>query len=119
MKLFTKEVQKLAKKYPLYSQEKKGDEAIVWVKFFFPASRYTLYVTEMELEILSESGNKQIVEGSSFGYVLSPLGEHCDELGYADMQELNELVGPLGLRIERDMHFTPCTLGEIKRGEKR
>ena len=119
MKLFTKEVRDLAKKYPLYSQENKGDEAIVWVKFFMPSSRYTLYVTEMDIEKIVALGNRQIAEGSAFGYVLSPFGEDCDELGYADLEELTTVKGKFGLSLERDMYFTSTTIGEIKAGKGR
>lgn len=118
MKLITQEVQKLAKKYPLYSQDSKGDEAIVWLKFFDPCGRYTYFVTEMEINEIVSQGNQQHIEGTVFGYVISPLGPDCDELGYGDLQEMTTVKNRMGLGIERDMYFSPCTMGEIKRGEK-
>ena len=35
------------------------------------------------------------------------------ELGYFNLSELESVRGPLGLPIERDLHFQPKTLGEI------
>lgn len=114
MKLFTKEIQTEAKKFPLYSQENKGDKAMVWAKYFMPTGRYTAYVTEMTIEALHEFKGKQAVEGSAFGYCLSPFGSDCDEWGYFDLNEWNEVKGPMGLGIERDMYWTPMTVGELK-----
>ena len=65
--------------YPLGSQEGRGDEALVVVKYFFPAGRYTLYVTEAEFD-----GD----DAQLFGYCLSPFGEDSDEWGYASLAEL-------------------------------
>ena len=115
-KLITKEIESGAKKYPLYSQDGKGDEGLVWAKYFYPAGAYTLYVTEMEIRKLVSVGMKQEIEGTIFGYV---TGVDFPELGYTDMEELFAMRGRFGLGIERDMYFTPCTLGEIKSGEKR
>jgi hypothetical protein len=36
------------------------------------------------------------------------------ELGYFSLDELAEIKGPLGLRIERDLNFCPKPLSEIK-----
>lgn len=114
MKLFTKEIQSGAKKFPLYSQDSKGDEAMVWAKYFHPVGRYTAYITEMTIDALDEFKGKQSVEGRAFGYCLSPLGPDCDEWGYFDLNEWNEMQGPMGLGIERDMNWTPMTVGELK-----
>jgi hypothetical protein len=35
------------------------------------------------------------------------------ELGYFSLKELKEVAGPLGLPIERDIHFEPKTLNEL------
>lgn len=84
----------------LYSQDGKGMEAVAYVKFFHPMSRYTFYVTEFD-------GTDTL-----FGYCVSPLGPDCDELGYASLQELTELR-VRGLGIERDLHFKPVPLSEV------
>jgi len=101
MKLITKEVIKAAKNYPPYSQEDLGEDSIVWLKFFDPCGRYTLYVTEANLEI-----------GEFFGYCVSALGADCDEWGYTYLAELESVVGRFGLGIERDMHWKPVTIRE-------
>ena len=38
---------------------------------------------------------------------------HEKELGYFVLSELEEVRGPMGLPIERDLHFKPKTLEEI------
>lgn len=113
-KLFTKVVLANAKNYPLYSQDSKGDETVFWAKFFDPCGRYTFYVSEMEVEVISELGMRQMVEGTAFGYVVSPLGPDCDELGYTDLNEMSTVKNRYGLTMERDMHFSPMTMGELK-----
>jgi hypothetical protein len=35
------------------------------------------------------------------------------ELGYFSLKELQQTCGPLGLPIERDVHFEPKTLKEL------
>lgn len=37
---------------------------------------------------------------------LCDLGLGCPELGYVSLNEIMQLKGPLGLRVERDRHFT-------------
>ena len=44
-----------------------------------------------------------------FGYV-----DGLDrELGYFSLDELESITRPFGLGIERDLHFTPRSLGEL------
>lgn len=81
--------------YPIGSQEGLGDRAMVLVKFFFPAGRYTLLVTE---------GEPQGDDYLFFGYCVSPLGPDCDEWGYTALSELSS-VCVRGLSIERDLHL--------------
>lgn len=82
-------------RFPLGSQDGRGMDAVVVVKYFFPAGRYTLYVTEAEFD-----GD----DAQLFGYCLSPFGEDCDEWGYASLAELRSLR-VRGRTIERDLHF--------------
>ena len=37
----------------------------------------------------------------------------CKELGYVSLNELEEANGPMGLPIERDLHWQPKMLEEI------
>ncbi len=61
------------------------------VKLFTPDAQCTWLLTELGLDDIA------------FG--LCDLGMGCPELGFVSMRELRELRGPLGLPIERDMHF--------------
>jgi hypothetical protein len=86
-------------RFPLGSQEGRGMDAVIVVKYFFPAGRYTLYVTEADM-----CGD----DVRLFGYCLSPFGEDCDEWGYASLNELRT-TRVRGLSIERDLHFPIAT----------
>ena len=96
MKLLTQENRKALPE--LYAQDGKGEEAIAHVKFFTPTSNWTWYATEFD------------GEDTFFGLVVG----HDTELGYFSLSELESVVGPLGLGVERDRHFTPKTLRECK-----
>jgi hypothetical protein len=90
---------------PLYSTEAiAGMDKTAVLKFFFPAGRATYYVVE---------GERQDGDVLFFGYVVSPLGPDCDEWGYFTLNQLKEVVGPMGLRIERDIHFLPTKMSEL------
>jgi hypothetical protein len=86
----------------LYSGEEKGLEALAQVKFFTPDSSWTWYASEFDGEDIF------------FGLV-SGLEV---ELGYFSLKELEEVKGPLGLPIERDLHFKPKTLKELQEMHK-
>ena len=81
----------------LYSQEEKRLEAQAVVKFFTPDSNWTWYATEFDGEDLL------------FGLVVG----FETELGYFSLSELEETKGPLGLPIERDLHFESKSLGQL------
>ena len=95
MKLLTKEIKNKLPK--LYETDSQGDSAIAQVKFFHPFSHWTWYALEFD------------GKDTFFGYVKSD----CPELGYFNLSEL-ESVKVHGLGIERDMHFEPVPLSEIK-----
>ena len=46
---------------------------------------------------------------------LQALYSDYPELGYFSLSELQDLKGPMGLSIERDMYFKPIRLSEIKK----
>ena len=104
MKLLPKELRE--KLPPLYSQDGKGGKAIVYAKCFTPSSSWSWYITEGE-PVLSESGTE--IDYKFFGLVFG----HEREFGYFLLSELEEVRGPLGLPIERDLYFQPKTLEEI------
>jgi hypothetical protein len=95
MKLLTDEIRKILP--PLYSQDGKGGKAIAYAKFFSPSSNWTFYATEFDGEDIFFG----LVEGFE------------KELGYFSLSELETARGPMGLPIERDLHWQPKTLEEI------
>jgi hypothetical protein len=87
---------------PLYSQEHEEDPLVI-CKFFTPDSNWTWYVLEFDREDVF------------FGWVVG--FEH--ELGYFRLSELVSVRGPLGLSIERDLHFRPTKLSVVKQLHER
>ena len=102
---------------PLYSGEEKGLDAEAVVKFFTPDSSWTWYASEGSP--VDEDGlfdtDKGKVDFLFFGLV---AGQEI-ELGYFALSELEEARGPMGLPIERDLHFEPKTLKELKKSHER
>jgi len=96
MKLMTQAIRKKLPK--LYSTEKTSDP-IVHVKFFTPWTNWTWYATEFD------------GTDTFFGLVCG----HENELGYFSLKELQQIRGPFGLKIERDMYFRPKPLSEVQR----
>ena len=103
MKLMTKEIESKLPK--IYSNEnKKPEDVSIIVKFFCTWNNWAWYATEGER---LEDGDMKF-----FGWV------HGDfpELGYFLLSEMENTIGPLGLRIERDMYFDGHTLAEAMKG---
>ncbi len=95
MKLLTQEIRK---ELPaLGAQDGQGGKAVVYVKFFSPDSSWTFWATEFD------------GEDTFFGLVEG----HEKELGYFSLSELQKVRGPMGLPIERDLHWKPKTLEQI------
>lgn len=95
-KLLTKELREQLPK--LYTGEELGLKAMALVKFFTPDSNWTWYASEFDGDDLF------------FGLVSG----HEVELGYFSLSELEGVRGPLGLLIERDLHFKSKTLEELQ-----
>ena len=87
---------------PLYSQDSKGDAAIAYVKFFTPDSDWTWYATEFD--------GKDLFFGLVQGFE--------EELGYFSLTELVNNRGLLRLAIERDLHFQPIPLAQLRRRQQ-
>lgn len=107
--LFPQEVRERLPK--LYSGEELGLEAQALVKFFTPDSNWTWYASEgspVDENGAYDTGKEQI-DFIFFGLV---AGLEV-ELGYFSLAELEQVTGPLGLPIERDLHFEPKTLGKL------
>jgi hypothetical protein len=98
MMLLTKAIKKQLP--PLYSQDGKGMDATVYVKFFDPTGAATWFATEYDPE-----------QRLFFGWAMLFTKEE-GELGYFSLDELESVKGRFGLGIERDMHFHSKTLRE-------
>ena len=91
MKLLTKA---LEKKLPaIHSATNKA-----YVKWFTPWTNWTWYVMEYDPET-----------GDCFGYVEG----HEKEMGYFNKKEIEELNGPFGLKVERDLSFETTDFEEL------
>ena len=93
MNLLTDEINELFKQYPLYSQDGKGMDSVVLVKYFNPCGAGTWLITEAEEQ---ENGDWLL-----FGY----CHIFCWEWGYVMLSELQNLKLPFGLKIERDLYI--------------
>jgi hypothetical protein len=109
MELLPEEVRKQLP--PLYSQEHEPDPMVI-CKFFHPLSSWTWYA--IEGSPVDENGyydtSSEKVDFLFFGWV---DGDY-PELGYFSLHEMQE-VQVMGLGIERDEHFTPMRLSEVKK----
>jgi hypothetical protein len=83
----------------LYSQEQTKDPK-VHVKFFCPWNQWTWFATE---------GEQQGDDFIFFGYVIG----HEREWGYFSLNEMQSVTGPFGLKIERDIYFTPKPRSQV------
>jgi len=88
---------------PLYANEKLGLEAVAPIKFFTPDANWTWWPTEFD--------GDDLFFGLVSGFVV--------ELGYFTASELESVLGPLHLPIERDLYYQPQTLAELKRLSER
>ena len=83
---------------PLYAQEHEADPLVI-CKFFTPDGQWTWYTLEFDGEDVF------------FGWVVG----FDEELGYFRLSELRQARGPLGMPIERDLHFQPTRLSLVKK----
>lgn len=82
----------------LYANEEIGLAAQALIKFFTPDSSWRWYGSEFD------------GEDTFFGLVIGFVAE----FGYFSLSELESVRGPLGLPIERDEHFEPKPLKELR-----
>ena len=84
----------------LYSQEEKGDAALAVVKYFCLTSGWRWYATEYDPE-------EKLFFGFVHGFEV--------EMGYFSLTEFEELNAAQSMPvIERDLYWTPMTIGGIK-----
>lgn len=92
----------------LYAQDGFNDP-VVFAKVFLAEGRWTFYI--LEYDHTAPDGMPDLM----FGYLLSPLGDDCDELCYVTLEQIAELRSPtLNLPVERDLWFRPRPLSEVR-----
>ena len=95
MELLTEE---LRKKLPMIGSQDQNLDPIIIAKFFCPWNHWTWLAYEFDQEDIF------------FGYVKGDF----DEYGTFSLSELESVHGPMGLGIERDIHFRPKPLSQCK-----
>ena len=90
----------IANALPALRSTENVADPIVHLKLFTPDSNWMWYATEYGPE-----------ERTFFGLV----DGFEEELGYFSLDELIESRGPIGLPIERDVHFDPRPLSQCRR----
>jgi len=79
----------------------QGMDAIAQVKFFTPWTNWTWYAVEYN------------PDGKLFYGLVDGFEK---EVWYWGLEELEDIKGPFGLNIERDLHFTPTPLSKLMEG---
>jgi hypothetical protein len=97
MMLLTKSI---AAKLPPINESYNLKNPMVWIKFFCPWSNWTWYGIGYDPE-----------DRIFFGYVEG----FENEVGDFSLTELEEITGPLGMKIERDLYFEPKRLSEVRK----
>lgn len=104
MQLMTKEIEEAFKKYPLYSQDGKGGNAKIIVKYF-GGSAATWLITEGEPQ---PNGDWMFFGLCTLGLPDYAPGKLLWEWGYVTLKQLQELrFPPFGSPIERDLACHP------------
>lgn len=96
MELLPKEVRESLPE--LYANEELGLAAQALVKFFTPDAGWSWYGVEFNGDDIF------------FGLVIGLEAE----FGFFSLSELESVRGPFGLPVERDRHFEPKTLEELR-----
>jgi len=118
MKLLTKEI--MRQMPSLYSQEDKGDDAKVVVKFFTPDSNWTWYVTEADAIINAEGDTIPLSQLSNIDQALDVcffglVHGFEEEMGYFMLSDLKRMRGSLNLPIERDNWLYKKTIKDVRK----
>lgn len=90
------------KKLPKLYEQEKIEEKIVYLKIFVPWSNWTFFILE---------GEPDDDDFRMFAWVVG----HEKELGYVSLNELEEIRGPGGLTLEKDLYFEPKPLKEVQK----
>lgn len=88
----------IRKQIPPIGAQDQAEDPIVYVKFFYPWNHWAWFAYEFDGEDIF------------FGFVKGDFDEH----GTFSLSEMESVSGPIGLGIERDIHFTPKPLSLCK-----
>ena len=86
----------------LYETERSLNP-ICHIKLFTPTSIFTWYIIEISKDDLDTCYG--LVKGFE------------SELGYFSLKELESIKGKLGVGVERDISFTPTSLGIVRKSK--
>jgi len=95
-KLISKE---LLETLPALYETEELKNPLCLIKLFTPDANWTWYIIEISKD-----------EDYCYGYVIGLESE----LGYFNLSEIEAVVGPLGLPVERDKFFEPTSLSKVK-----
>ena len=84
---------------PALGTTENDENPLAQIKYFDPSGSWTWYGIEYDA-----------AEERFFGYVVGIE----PELGYFTLAELREIRGAMGLGVERDRHFRPTPLSELR-----
>lgn len=87
-------------KIPKLYETEEISNPICHIKLFTPDSIWEWYIIEVSIDL-----------DICYGYTKGFEGE----LGYFSLNELNEIRGNLGLKVEIDNSFNPTPLGLVRR----
>lgn len=107
MKMITKDIERLMDRYPLYSQDGKGNAAKVLFKVFNPYGAQSWYV--LEAGPVGENGDRELYA------LVTGCGEK--EYGYLMLSDLTDTrVNVYGSRmpLERDKWFSGTVADALK-----
>ena len=99
-KLITKEIEKKLEKRPLYSTDGKTTAKSI-CKFFNPCGVGTWHIFE----------GQKLADGDWLFFGIACI--HEMEMGYFRLSDLQSLRLPFGMKVERDIYYTPKTKAEI------
>lgn len=104
MDLMPDKIKEKLMQYPIGSQDGKGLDANVIVKYFNPTGAGTWFILEGE----------QLENNDYILYGYCHLGDdNCAEFGEVLLSELQSIKLPFGMSIERDLYLKDdCTLKE-------
>lgn len=105
MKLLTKAIEKKLAKHPYNSQDGKGGDAVILVKFFSPRSNWTWYVLEVTEYDTDNNWNKvpEILYG-----IVSWFEIEYWNFSLSELQEMADIW-----KVERDMYFENVKVKDV------